>query len=126
MTRQQLTREKLFELVWSSPVSKVASTLGLSDVGLAKHCKREEIPLPPRGYWAKHAVGRAPARPSLPPKPEPMPAVQKPAKAPSPASSAPVEEPAKKVLRRPRRVNRLTKGDGLETFWCELDRWERS
>jgi hypothetical protein len=38
---QQLTREELFELIWSSPVSKVASTLGLSDVGLAKRCKRD-------------------------------------------------------------------------------------
>ncbi len=125
MTRQ-LTREQLFELVWSSPVSKVASTLELSDVGLAKHCKREGIPLPPRGYWAKHAAGRAPARPSLPPKPEPNPPLQKPAKAPKPATSAPVAEPAKKVFRRPRRVNRLPKGDRLETFWCKLDRWERS
>jgi hypothetical protein len=127
MTRQ-LTREQLFELVWSSPVSKVASTLGLSDVGLAKRCKREGIPLPPRGYWAKHAAGHAPSRPSLPPKPEPQPAVHRPAKAPkSPMSTkVPAPELTKRVFTRRRRVNRLPKGDRLETFWCKLDRWERS
>ena len=63
---EQLTREQLFDLVWSAPVTKVAPTLGLSDVGLAKRCKQECIPLPPRGYWAKHAAGHAPSRPELP------------------------------------------------------------
>jgi hypothetical protein len=36
---EQLTREQLFDLVWSAPVTKVAPKLGLSDVGLAKRCK---------------------------------------------------------------------------------------
>ena len=125
---EQLTREQLFDLVWSAPVTKVAPTLGLSDVGLAKRCKRETIPLPPRGYWAKHAAGRAPSRPTLPPKPEPAPAARSSVKAQKPASTAkvPSPQPTKVIAKRPRRVKRLPRGDRLETFWCKLDRWQRS
>jgi hypothetical protein len=62
-----LSRDELFELVWSEPMTKVAPRLGLSDVGLGKVCKRYDIPRPPVGYWALKAVGRALARPPLPP-----------------------------------------------------------
>ncbi|HEX2164095.1 MAG TPA: hypothetical protein VHM02_09120, partial [Thermoanaerobaculia bacterium] len=53
-----LKREGLYELVWSRPVSSVAQDYGLSDVALAKICRRMGIPLPGRGYWAGHAAGR--------------------------------------------------------------------
>lgn len=45
----------------------VAKRYGISDVGLAKVCKRLKIPRPARGYWAKKAAGEAvPRRPRLP------------------------------------------------------------
>jgi hypothetical protein len=47
------TREELYDLVWSRPISKLAKELGVSDVGLAKACKRADVPLPGLGYWAK-------------------------------------------------------------------------
>lgn len=47
------TREELFELVWSKPMSKLAKELGVSDVGLAKACKRAGIPVPGLGYWTR-------------------------------------------------------------------------
>ncbi len=47
-----LTRKELFDLVWSKPIQHLAREFKLSDVGLAKTCKRYAIPRPERGYWA--------------------------------------------------------------------------
>jgi hypothetical protein len=38
---------------------KLARKYGLSDVGLAKICRKHNIPRPPRGYWAKVQNGMA-------------------------------------------------------------------
>jgi len=62
-------REKLYEEVWSEPVKIVAQRYGVSDVALAKTCRRMAIPLPGRGYWAKYKAGRAPAQTPLGPAP---------------------------------------------------------
>lgn len=48
-----MTRQELYDLVWSEPVSKLAVRFDLSDKGLAKKCQRHDIPCPPPGYWAK-------------------------------------------------------------------------
>ena len=48
----KLTREELYQMVWSKPVTKWAKEFGLSDVGFAKICKKMKVPLPGRGYWA--------------------------------------------------------------------------
>ena len=53
-----LTRQELYELVWSTPMTKLAESFGISDVGLAKICDRHRVPTPPRGYWAKKEAGR--------------------------------------------------------------------
>ena len=59
-----LSRDELYRRVWSNPVESVAKELGISGRGLAKICTRFEIPVPPRGYWAKLAAGkRAPEIP---------------------------------------------------------------
>jgi hypothetical protein len=60
------TRQELYEQVWSTPMRKLAATLGLSDVGLAKICKRHKVPRPPRGFWAKLEAGKATRRTPLP------------------------------------------------------------
>jgi len=36
---------------------KVAKKYGISDVGLAKICRRNNIPVPPRGFWARRQAG---------------------------------------------------------------------
>lgn len=54
------TREELFQRVWTEPLLKLAADIGVSDVGLAKACRRAEIPLPGRGYWAKSGNHRPP------------------------------------------------------------------
>lgn len=60
------TREQLYELVWQKPISRLAAEYSMSGAGFAKLCARHDIPTPSRGYWALLAVGRPPARPSLP------------------------------------------------------------
>ncbi len=60
-------REKLYDEVWSQPMWKLAPEYGVSDVALAKTCKKLKIPTPGRGYWAKLAAGRVrERRPPLP------------------------------------------------------------
>jgi len=56
--RIKLQRTELFEMVWKEPLTKVAARLGVSNVGLAKACRRYNIPVPPRGYWAKLQHGK--------------------------------------------------------------------
>lgn len=62
-----LTRAQLFERVWTTPRLRLAQEFGISDVALAKLCRRRRIPCPPRGYWAKRAAGQSPVRRALPP-----------------------------------------------------------
>jgi len=62
-----LTRKDLYDAVWAEPVSRLALKCGITDVGLAKICRRSNIPLPPRGYWQRKAAGKAaPQKPPLP------------------------------------------------------------
>src|ERR1700730_7009958 len=68
--RLTLSREDLYELAWSKPISELAKDFGISDVGLAKRCKRLGIPLPGRGYWARVDAGQTPYRPKLPKREE--------------------------------------------------------
>ena len=62
----RVSREELYEKVWTQPVRTVAKRLGVSDVALAKDCRRLKIPLPGRGYWAKKATGKKVRRIALP------------------------------------------------------------
>lgn len=59
-------REPLYEEVWSQPITKLAASYGLSDNGLRKVCAAMDIPVPPRGYWAKLAAGQPVQRTPLP------------------------------------------------------------
>jgi hypothetical protein len=65
-----LSREDLYELVWSKPITELAKDFGLSDVALAKRCRRLRVPVPGRGYWARVAAGQAPRQPTLPKRTE--------------------------------------------------------
>ena len=64
----QLTREALYELVWSKPKTALAREFGVSDVALGKACARARVPVPPRGYWAARAAGKRVLRIPLPPR----------------------------------------------------------
>lgn len=64
----EFTRKELYDSVWSQPMSTVAANLGISDVALAKHCKKADIPVPNRGYWAKKQAGKPTIQIALPPR----------------------------------------------------------
>lgn len=63
---RRIDRAALFDRVWSEPMRRLAARWGLSDRGLAKVCGRLQVPVPPRGYWAKAQAGRRVRRPRLP------------------------------------------------------------
>jgi hypothetical protein len=68
MQRQvvRLSRQDLYEKMWSRPAISLAEEFGISGRGLGKICSRFTIPVPPRGYWAKLAAGKHVARIPLP------------------------------------------------------------
>lgn len=66
-------REMLYELLWTAPVMEVARRLGVSDVALAKLCRRANIPIPHLGYWARIEAGQQIARTPLPSAPDGLP-----------------------------------------------------
>lgn len=74
--RITLTRQELYEKVWSKPLIHLAQELGISDVGIAKMCKRHDIPRPPFGYWSKinngHKVKKTPLPPAKKDEAEPI------------------------------------------------------
>ena len=65
--QKRADREKLYQEVWSTPMLQLAKQYSYSDRGLAKLCERMNIPVPPRGYWAKKEAGQEVAQTPLPP-----------------------------------------------------------
>ncbi|MDF2462785.1 MAG: hypothetical protein K0Q43_1020 [Ramlibacter sp.] len=61
-----MKRSVLYEKVWATPMTRLSTELGISDVGLAKACRRHGIPAPPRGYWAKLQAGHQVEKVPLP------------------------------------------------------------
>jgi hypothetical protein len=47
-------------------MSRLARDFGISDVALAKICKKLDVPIPGRGYWARVAAGQRVRVPKLP------------------------------------------------------------
>src|SRR5438132_7253067 len=66
-----LTREQLYEQVWSTPMSQLCKVYGLSDVDLAKICRAHQVPFPWRGYWVKKRHGEPIRQVPLPPVEDP-------------------------------------------------------
>jgi hypothetical protein len=56
--RYRISREQLYEEVWAEPIIKVAERYGVSDVAVAKWCRKLNVPRPGRGYWARRAAGQ--------------------------------------------------------------------
>ena len=62
-----VSRLALYEEVWAAPVTKLAVKYRVSGTGLAKACRKSNIPLPPPGYWSKRQNGKpVMRRPPLP------------------------------------------------------------
>jgi len=61
-----VTREELYERVWSTPINHLAAEYGVSGSYLARVCAALNVPRPPVGYWQKKAVGKDKPRPPFP------------------------------------------------------------
>lgn len=77
----RIDRERLYEKVWSSPMSHLAREYGVASQRLKDLCDQAGIPTPPAGHWSRVAAGKAVTRPPL-------------SEAPSDASSTVVIEPS--------------------------------
>jgi hypothetical protein len=56
---ETITREQLYNMVWSTPMLTLSKKYSISDVGLRKICKRMNISLPKGGHWAKVKYGES-------------------------------------------------------------------
>lgn len=63
-----LTRQSLYEQVWSKPMVTLAKEFNLSDKGLREICKKNDIPIPPMGHWQKIQYGKKISKIPLPKK----------------------------------------------------------
>ena len=70
-------RDELYERVWAAPISQIAKEENISDRGLAKICKKLDVPRPPRGYWAKVTAGKKPKKKRLPKRKDGTPMVHR-------------------------------------------------
>ena len=61
-----VSRQELYDLVWSTPISKAAEQFQVSGSYLARVCTALNVPRPGRGYWAKLAAGGSPKQTPLP------------------------------------------------------------
>jgi hypothetical protein len=56
--KTKISRKELYELVWSTPLSKIQKDLGLSYSRLKSICTENKIPLPENGFWSKKAFNK--------------------------------------------------------------------
>lgn len=61
-----ISREELYQLVWSKPMTKVAEQFGVSGSYMTRVCTMLNVPRPGVGYWAKLAFDKAPPPIPLP------------------------------------------------------------
>lgn len=54
----KISRQELYNLVWSKPMTTLAKEYNISDNGLRKICKKLSIPLPQLGHWQKIQYGK--------------------------------------------------------------------
>ena len=55
-----LTRELLYELVWSKPKTAVGEELGISDVAVGKICRKLSVPMPQQDYGLRTKRAKKP------------------------------------------------------------------
>lgn len=53
MENIELTRKELYDLVWSSSLTKLSDKYALTAEGIKKICKEFDVPIPENGYWMK-------------------------------------------------------------------------
>lgn len=62
---KKITREDLYERIWKLPATKLSKELGISDVALAKICRKLQVPRPGSGHWRLVQLGWKVEQPPL-------------------------------------------------------------
>lgn len=86
-------REKLYGEVWTTPLTTLCKSYGLSYAGMKRLCSELNVPVPQRGRWARVAVGQAFMKPELPDR--------------DPAKHASAAQPRASVRRKPHQPEQI-------------------
>lgn len=62
----EMTRQQLYDLVWSRSMGEAAASIPMSHVSLKKLCAKHEVPVPPQGHWRKSPARQATDKEPLP------------------------------------------------------------
>lgn len=62
-------REKLYAEVWTTPLTTLCKSYGLTHWAMRRLCAELDVPVPPRGHWPRVAAGKTVTKPELPPLP---------------------------------------------------------
>jgi len=57
--RFTITRQELYDLVWSKPLAKAAEELGITKAGLGHLCGMNSVPRPSSLFWNHKAIGKS-------------------------------------------------------------------
>lgn len=53
METKEISRKELYDLVWSTPLSKITLQYAYTNDGIKKICMQYDVPMPQNGYWLK-------------------------------------------------------------------------
>lgn len=62
-----LTRQQFYDVLWTTPRTKLRSVFGISDVMIARIAREAAVPIPGVGYWRQVETGQKVKRVRLPP-----------------------------------------------------------
>lgn len=62
-----MTRNELYNLVWSKPISKIIEEYEIGYQGLKELCYKHDVPMPKNGYWQKLSYNKIVEESALPP-----------------------------------------------------------
>lgn len=100
-------REQLYADVWEKPLTQLMAKYGISAVALGKVCRKLNVPVPGRGYWAKKQFGKPVKQTGLP-QAKDLPIVER-LKFPPPEGTpppAPIPEPTDREWHRIKEVEK--------------------
>jgi len=62
----EMTRQQLYDLVWSRSMGDAAASIPMAHVTLKKLCVKHQVPVPPQGHWKKSSLRQAADKVPLP------------------------------------------------------------
>lgn len=123
----EISRDELYERVWSTPINHLAKALEVSSFHLVRICEALNIPRPAPGHWQKLSVGKVGTRPELPAAlPENQVAWRKGRPVPPPRKRVPASQTAALPSVKARRSGRHPILFGAEAFFRKTRKIEEN